>query len=351
MRKIYETLFGDGKDTEEFSAKRMGISMAATWSWGAAIAVGIAIMQSKGFLPFAVWTIGNILSIPFFGFLYSKVDGVSNWKKFTPFVLLWGFIGIFAIIMNLNALKAALGGGTDIVSFTFIPEPYLTSFVMLVGLSITYFIHKTRLKGSVLTDVGQFTLQFVGVVGMVLAGLLTGARADISWITQAGQGWMLTAFLGIITGATASGMQWQRIENTSDEKKFMSTVYGGLYFGVFMLFVTAAGFLFNGSLVMSIPFLVCVIAVATSTTDSGTASLQFVSDLLPGKMNVGSLIALVATLSYPIVSDWGLTSIWGLYAGVRWKIVAFMLAMTLIYNVFKSEKVKQIAEKLGVWLR
>lgn len=326
-------------DVSGFSAKRMGVSMAATWSWGAAIAVGIAIMQTKGMFPFLVWTAGNIMSIPFFGLLYTKVRGVRKWKKWTPFLFLWGFIGVFAIVMNLNALKAALGGGTDIVGYQFVSEPYLTPLVLLVGLLIAWFIHKKGLRGSVLTDVGQFTLQFIGVLGIILMGILTGAEAEINWMLPAAQSWIIPAFLGIITGATASGMQWQRLESAAEDKKFMSTIWAGLYFGIFMVLVGFAGYVFDGSLAVSIPFLICVLAVATSTTDSGASSLHFVSNELFHKVGLGTIVALIAVIVFPMVSDWGLTKIWGFYAGVRWKVVAFLLVVTVFRNLVTSKKV------------
>lgn len=328
----------NSEDISDFTSKRMGISMAATWSWGAALAVGIAIMQSKGFYPFLIWSIGNVLSIPLFGFLYTKVKGVSKWKNFIPFIFLWGFIGIFAIIMNLNALKAGLGGGTDIVSYQFMPEPYLTYFIFAVGFGIVWFIHKKGLRGSVLTDVGQFALQFIGVIGIIIAGITTGARAELSWILPSAEGWILPAFLGIITGATASGMQWQRIEGASNDKKLKSTLWGGLYFGLFILLVAIAGLLFDGSLAVSIPFFICVLAITTSTTDSGVSSLHYVSKKLFNNPNIGTIIALMSVAFFGLVSSWGLTRIWGFYAGVRWKIVISLLLFTLITNVIKSRK-------------
>lgn len=337
--RVFGALFkrsASADDVDDYTASRMGVSMAATWSWGAAIAVGIAIMHNKGLLPFIVWTIGNVLSIPAFGYLYSKVPNVKNWQKLPPFVLLWAFIGVFAIVMNLNALKAGLGGGVDIMSHTFMPEPYLTPFVMAVGLGIAWFIHKKGIRGSVLTDVGQFALQFIGAGTLIIAGLLIGARGDVEWHMNPGSGWMPEAFLGIISGATASGMQWQRIEHAADNKKYKSTLYGGLYFGIFMILVTICGYVFDGSFWVSVPFLITVIAVATSTTDSGAASLQFVTEKFKTRVEGGSILAVVATVIYPLVSGWGLVDIWSFYAGVRWKVIAVLLVATLIYNAARK---------------
>jgi hypothetical protein len=326
----------DADEISDFSARRMGVSMAATWSWGAAIAIGIAIMHNMGLLAFTTWTIGNILSIPVFGLLYTKFKFVRNWKNLPPFLFLWIFIGIFAVVLNLSALKAALGGGSDITAHVLVSEPFLTPLIMFIGLFIVWYIHKTGLRGSVLTDVGQFTLQFVGVIGLITMALITGARAEIFWINEAGEAWIFTAFLGIITGATASGMQWQRIAKTPKGLKLKATLWGGALFGIFMGFVTIAGFLFDGSLAVTIPFFIGVLAVATSTTDSGISTLQFANQKLFKFLSIGTIIGIIAVFCFPLFGGWGLTAIWGFYAGVRWKIILVLLLVTGVYWAFSN---------------
>lgn len=323
------------QDPSKFSAWRMGLSMCSTWSWGASIAVGIAIMHSMGFLAFLGWTFGNILAIPFFGFVRTKIPHTEKWVQFTPFILLFAFIHFFAIVMNLSALQGALGGGTDLqTTVALLPSEFILPSVMGVGLLTVGFIHLTKLNGSIFTDVLQYGLQVAGAVGIIVAGFLIDGRPDIVLETAEGFSWLPTAFLGIITGVTASGMQWQRIEALKSKKKqWHASLWGGTFFGGYMVLVTIAGLLFVGGFWQSLFLLAVIIGVATSTTDSGAAGQYFVADKFGIKGIYASLVSLAAVVAYPFVAKLGLVQIWGIYAGVRWRIVTGFILLTLLYAV------------------
>jgi len=286
-----------------------------------------------GFLAFAGWTFGNILAIPFFGFVRTKVPYTEKWVKFTPFILLFAFIHFFAIVMNLSALQGALGGGTDLeTTVALLSSELILPSVMGVGLLTVGFIHFTKLNGSIFTDVLQYILQVFGAVGIIVAGLLIEGRPDIVLETAEGFSWLPTAFLGIITGVTASGMQWQRIESMKSEKKqWLASLWGGTFFGGYMVLVTIAGLLFVGGFWQSLFLLAVIIGVATSTTDSGAAGQYFVAEKFGIKGVYASVVSLAAVIVYPFVAELGLVKIWGIYAGVRWRIVIGFILLTLLY--------------------
>lgn len=327
----------DDKDPSDYAVWRMGLSMCSTWSWGASIAVGIAIMHSMGFLAFLGWTFGNILAIPFFGFVRTKVPHTGSWSNFTPFLLLFAFIHFFAIVMNLSALQSVLGGGTDITSVAILPQGLILPTVMAVGFSIVYFIHKTKLIGSITTDAGQYALQILGALAIIGLGLFSTGRPEIALQTAEGWSWLPAAFLGIITGVTASGMQWQRIESMdSDRDRWFASLYGGAFFGAYMVLVTMAGLVFTGGLAQTLALLVVIGAVATSTTDSGAAGQYFVAEKFGIKGVYATIVSLSAVVFYPIVADLGLVAIWNIYGGTRWKIVVGFLIATLLYSVTRG---------------
>lgn len=312
---------------------RVGVSMAATWSWGAAVAVAIAVMHTKGFIPYVAWAVSAAVAIPVFGLAYVYIPNLRRWKSLLPMLLLWGFIGFFAIVMNLSALKAALGGGVDIEAAGIMSEQAALYTTLAVGVLIAWYIHKTGLQGSVFTDIGQLTLQFLGVIGILVIGLATGARADIQMMVGDQSAWMVGAVLGLLAGTTASGMQWQRIETLhTDRDKLRAAFVGGGIYSAHQIIVTFAALVFDGSLAVSIPFLLAVLAVATSTADSGSALLQYVSQRFSLPASAGSLVTLGAVAIFPFIAQMGVTGIWTFYATTRWKVIAALLGLTLIYN-------------------
>jgi hypothetical protein len=355
LRRLRHLLFSRTEDADHLADAppwRVGVSMAATWSWGAAVAVAIAVMHNKGFVPYLAWAGASMVAIPVFGLAHAYIPGVKRWKNLLPMVGLWAFIGFFAIVLNLSALKAALGGGADIETSVGLSETQALYVTLGVGLLIAWYIHKRGLRGSVTTDAGQLTFQFAGAIGIVIAGLATGARADIQMMVGDQTAWMQTAILGLLAGTTASGMQWQRIEAVEGrDRRVKASLWGGLIYSVFVVIVTFAGLLFDGSFWVSIPFLLAVLAVSTSTSDSGSALLQYIGQRLSLPASAGSLVTLGAVLVFPFIAEWGVTGIWTFYSATRWKIVAGLLVLTGIYKLLslnKADDLHRLARK--VWL-
>jgi hypothetical protein len=323
--------------------------MAATWSWGAAVGVAIAVMHTKGLIPFLAWMGANMVAIPIFGAVYYYVPTVRKWQKLLPMLALWGFIGFFAIVMNLSVLKAALGGGQDIVVAGMLQPQQALYVTLAVGLLIAWYIHVKGFRGSVFTDIGQLTLQFLGVIGIIVMGAIFGTGQEVPMMVGDQSSWMTGAVLGLVTGTTASGMQWQRILSVeSDADKLKSALWGGGIFTVFMILTAIAGYLFwDGSLVVALPFLLSVLAVATSTADSGSALLQYISQRMYLPVSVGSITTIGAVLIFPMVSEWGITGIWTFYASTRWKVVAGLFVLTLLYNSIPKLHANEPLHELG----
>ena len=325
---------------------RIGLSSAASWSWGVSIAVGMAIMRTMGLLPFFVWTFGNILSIPLFGFVRRYLPFSKHWTRFTILFLLFLFVEFFAVTLNLQAIRAALGGGIDISSFAFMREDIIIPLVLALGLAIALFINRYGLKGSVFTDIGQYSIQLLGVVALAIASFFLGSRAELPWITTDGREWVLLAFLGIITGALGTGHQWQRFSNVDDKNAFRVGLWGGFFFGVYMLFVFLSGLYFTQQIVLGGIFLVIVLSVATSTIDSAVAGLQFIAMRFRLDPRIGTAVAVVAIVIWPFQADLGLTSLWTILAQVRYPTVLVAIVLTIMVHLSKSLRSERIRSLL-----
>jgi len=112
--------------------------------------------------------------------------------------------------------------------------------------------------------------------------------------------------------------------------------------------VTIAGYFFwDGVGLELIPFTIAVLAVATSTSDSGSALLQYIGQRVSLPASAGSLVTVGAVLSFPFIQQFGVTAIWTFYASTRWKIVAGLLVLTVLYKAVPGLETNEKLHKLG----
>jgi len=326
---------------------RVGMSMTASWAWGISIAIGITIMHSKGILPFIVWVVPNVLAIPFIALTYSKIPDMKKWAKWTPFLVFLLLSLMYALLLNMQFINLALSGGTDLATFGFIGEGTSLYVVLATGLLVTLYINKKGLRGSALTDVGQYSIQILGTLALVIAGLVLGTRADVSWMVQGTTNWWITVS-GIATlfSIIDNGAQWQRLEAlTSNHDRLKAGLYGGLFFGGYMALVTVAGFLFEGTMIMSLIFLVIVFTVATSTMDSAISAIQWVFKRFGQSPQWGTGLAIMTVLGWPLLIGSPVTSIYQTWSNFQVRIIGGLLVFTALYSAAQSSKIYELASR------
>lgn len=305
---------------------RAGISMAASWSWGASLGVGVAVMHTAGVEAFVIWAIMNILAIPFFGFLYTRLESYKYIIELRPMILFMFLLQGFAILINQQLLFEGLTGGVDIDIAPILTQTPATLLAIGLAVALVIFINRTLLKGSLLTDYVQYALQLGGVLlllgiafyssrGTINPNVGTSAFSDIRWAVWVG--------LGLIVGPSMDAMQFQRIEQVADKNRFKASLYGGLTFGVYLSFVgIAALFIQAGSIAVSLAFMIVVLSISTSTIDSASAAMH---RLAPRK--AATAVALGVALGWPILMDIGVTGIFTIYSSGR----VFVVSGVLLY--------------------
>lgn len=315
-----------------YDPRKMGMSMAATWSWGASLLVGIGIVSAWGLIPYLVWLVGNILAIPLFGVIYKYLPNARFWKNLMPFVLLWVFIQSMAIIMNLNFLQSTMTGREDVNTAISMDTTTSLFIIYALGIALWLYIMKKRLFGSYFTDLIQYKVQIIGAICLAVVALYTTGINDFTWIANGGVNWAIFGFIGIITGVTAAAQQWQRLEKVDESSKITTTLWGGFWFGLYMIPCAIVAVAFTGGLVETLLLITIVLAITTSTIDSGYAGLQYIGERFNLPHWIPNAFSLIVLLSFPLMASWGVVQIWSFYAGVRWKIVVGLIVATLIYN-------------------
>src|SRR3989344_795054 len=348
----------DNQDNiSEMSYRRVGISLGASWSWGVSMIATIAFMYTYGIIPALVWVLGNILAMPLFGYIKVKIRGFEKWINFIPLILFSLFIAAMAIIMNMQALLIGLGGGHDVASFHFLNNSYSVPSIIFLSLAILLFIYKYGLRGSVLSDLGYYSLQISGVVLLAVSSIIISnftINPNLQLITEAGIKWVFPlGLLGIITGVFTDPMMWQRFEQKEDQIKL--SLWGSFWFGLYMIFVVLTGLFFKPTLFLGILLLIVIFALATSTIGSEIAAMQYLTKKIAIGKTPGLIIAFIAITTWPYLMELGMAKIWNIYAGYRWKVVASMLVISLIgqYIIKKEyqEKIISFMKKIKLFYK
>lgn len=354
MSKITKLLF-KGKETDdltEFPNWRVGVSVAADWSWGVSIAVGIGIMYRFGFLPFLIWTTGNILALPLFGAVRRYMPLSRFWPTFIPLVLIFIMVEYFAIILNLHAILDGFSGGKEVSSFVFLSKDIATWVTIAIGFFIVWYVHKGGLRILMFTDLGWFTVQMFAVIFMAIAAyFLSGDKMNnVAWVKPGGIEWAIWGFLGIIVGALSAGHQWQKYGAIKEENILPVTLWGGGFFAFYMLFVALTGFFFSKHIILGISFLILMISLATSTIDSAVAAIRYVLARFGVKSKpLASILGLVIICTWPLAIS-SITSLWTLMAKIRFPVMWSFIIITLILTLKKGE-IGRLIRSMGKLLR
>jgi len=355
VAKITSIIFSRKADRNDLAAYpnwRVGLSAAASWSWGVSLAVGMSIMHTKGIIPFFIWTLGNVLAIPLFGLVRTYLPFAKEWANFLPFIGLFLFMEYFAVILNLQGMLSGLGGGVDISSFAFMPRSVAIFMVLVIGLFIAWYINRGGLRFSVLTDIAQYTVQVIGVVLLVVLGFFIGGlNESIHYIEPGGIEWAKIGFLGIITGVLGTGHQWQRFSAIKEKNILKTSLWGGAFFAVYMCFVGLAGLFFVQNIVLGTIFLVTMLALASSSIDSAMAGLEYITQKFRLKGYWASLAAVLFVLSWPFMLKSGMTELWTFMAKIRLAVVIGLILISIIMLAPWADKLfKAIFRKLKLFV-
>lgn len=306
------------------NSRRIGLSMAASWSWGVSAVVGVSVLHSTGVGAFLVWTVANIAAVPVFGAVAAWLPSLRPLLRARPAVLAMLAIQVFAFWMNMQGVYEVGTGDSALQTSTLLPAAPTTVGIVLLAVGIVGFIHQTGFEGSVATDKGQYVVQLGGCLAIIAAALLFGSGTpSIATTGLDGYRWAVWAGLGLLSGPFLDAQQWQRL----DAGGTSATLWAGAWFGVYMFAVGGAGAVLSETApLLTALLLVVALAVGTSTMDSAAAALQYLAD----SRRVAGGIAITAILAWPLIRSVGVLGIWTIYASARVFVVAGLLGYAAV---------------------
>ena len=286
----------------------LGTSIAISWAWGTSLILGMQIAQTKGLEAFSIWAIANSITLGIFGLLYKKQVLHPSVLELKIVKVVTNLIQLFCLIIQLKILNETL--------LNFVSPLSSYTLTALMGISLTLWMYRKGLEASIFTDLFQgigTILLLLFMFGYCLANQTLqethhSSFEDISW--------GLWSACILLSGIMTDIQHWQRAKVNKNGYAFE---WASVFFGLYLLLVFfLSKYQFNS--LLNILLLFVVIFVTTSTIDSIAVALH--KDF--GRRN-GTLISLGICLSYGLLLNLSVLSLWSYFGVIRVGLAIFIL--------------------------
>lgn len=299
--------------------------IAATWAGGNSLIIGMATAKENGIIPFFIWTFANMLAPIIFGLLSLKIPKFQNTMESKPIALFLTIICIFQIWLQMNNIQSTLSG-TEYIS---------NNFAIIIAIVIAIFFVVLFLKDSfsrnILTDNYSWWIVYLLIFAlMTCAYVISGGKINNLSLGIENVGRGIKDAILLLPGAFAYPVFWKmlryneknddKIRNINIERCFL---YGGLLFGLYLLFVLALAFVsFNP--ILELVKAILIVVIASSTLSSFLYSLH----CFAGK-KVGTILSGLTIITWQLFIPLGVLNMWSLMSTVR----LFVLLGAFIFSI------------------
>lgn len=286
----------------------LGTSIAISWAWGTSLILGMQIAQQKGLEAFLIWAIANSITLGIFGILYKK-DILNPKVLDLKFVKIFtNLIQLFCLVIQLKILNETL-----LVFVSPFTSYFLTS---LMGIGLTLWMYRKGLEASIFTDLFQGIGTIILLLFMFGYCLCNQTLSTTQHSSFEDISWGIWSACILLSGIMTDIQHWQRAKVNKQGYAFE---WASLFFGFYLLLVFfLSKYEFNSLLNLLLLFV--VIFVTTSTIDSIAVALH--KDF--GKRN-GTLISLCICLSYGLLLNLSVLSLWSYFGVIRVGLAIFIL--------------------------
>lgn len=315
------------------------LSICATWAGIGSLMNGVAMTQTLGVVPSAIWVLGNTLACIVFGLVATKIPKAREVFCSKVMMVICGIMCVFQSWLALNGIETVFSE-TSIGS----TGGQIVAYVLSIG--FLFILLKFGMIRNVLTD----------GVGWIVVYLLVVITTISALIYSRGQ--MSTE---IVSGLTAAPMKegiWKAIlllpgpftypyffeilnyndENADNTAKVLDIkkafTLGGIFFGIYMLIVFPLAWAqFNPALSMMKAILITLIG--TSTLSSAMYSIYIAF----GK-KLGLAVNAGLILGWRFLIPLGVMNMWTLMASVRIYFVGAAILFAIVWGLYDKNRTK-----------
>lgn len=283
----------------------LGVSFAATWTWAAAMLVGVGILREAGIIPFVLWFAANIAAIPVFGYVSRRWPGLWAQTRRRPMRVLMSVMLVFTLWLNMTGIQAAAGLTGW---FEMMPTWVIPALPMAALFAVWLATYRSGIRWSVLSDRVQWAFELGTVILMVIVILIENrgfhVQPGLRWGSYTDlRGWLLGLWTIplLLSNPFLDGTFWHRAAYADTMRPYW---WGFGMFLAYLICVALIGLMGFTATSSAILFVVIFFA-AFSTLDSCTAALQ-----LTAGWQRGNLLGLLAIPGWLLVARLGLLDVW-----------------------------------------
>jgi len=308
------------KIVEKFKEKPSlyyAVSICATWAGIGSLMNGVALTQSLGYIPSAIWMLGNVLACIVFGLIANKIPKVR--EVFESKLMMWvcGIMCVFQSWLSMNGVVTVFED-TPITSLGGKIIAYATAILFLIILL------KFGMIRNVLTDGAGWIIVYALVLAVTICAVISSRGAFnpdiVSGIHNASamkEGiWKAILLLpGPFTYPYFFQILSYNDKNEDGTSKVLDIkkafTWGGIFFGIYMLIAFPLAWV-QFSPALNIAKAILITIIGTSTLSSAMYSIYIAF----GK-KVGFVVNFLLIALWAVLIPLGVMGMWTLMANVR----------------------------------
>ena len=312
------------------------LSICATWAGIGSLMNGVALTQSLGFVPSAIWMLGNVLACIVFGLLATKIPKARAVFCSKPMMWICGIMCIFQAWLSLNGVVTVFedtpitGTGGKVIAYA-------------LAIAFLFILLKFGMIRNVLTDEFGWLVVYLLVAAVTVGAFMTTGELNSDIVSgihnaDAMKEGIWKAIL-LLPGPFTYPYFFEILNYNENNEDGTAEVFdikkaftlGGIMFGVYMLIAFPLAWV-QFTPALSIVKAVLITIIGTSTLSSSMYSIYIAFGKKAGFAVNSLLIALWAVL-IPL----GVMGMWTLMASVRIYFVGIALAIAIVWSVLSKK--------------
>lgn len=311
------------------------LSICATWAGIGSLMNGVAMTQTYGFVPSAIWVLGNVLACIIFGAVAMKIPKVR--EVFGSKVMKWicAVMCVFQAWLSMNGMQSVFAD-TPIGSLGGTIIAYTLAVVFLIILI------KRGMIRNVLTDGFGWIVVYLLAFGVTVAAAIHSQYSFNEIPAIAGPGALKTGIwkaILLLPGPFTYPYFFEILNYNDGNDDGAAKIdvqeaftMGGVYFGVYMLIT------FLLAWVQFTPVLNVIKAVLITLIGTSTLSSSMYSIYIAFGKKVGLAVNAGLILGWQFLIPLGVMGMWTLMASVRIYFVGAAILTALIWHFVEKRR-------------